>query len=531
MMRCAKRFIRDFRTEPVLRIHVGKGDGVVGFRTFGAFSVVDDQEQVVTEKLAPEVMWRVRLESYEPERTVYTLVAGSTKERGDAERLASVLRHDGHESRVETLGGTILLDGEELTDNTEYRVFVGEFNSSEGAHAYGRKRLERYDVEVIREKIREPRGMLEIFDTDYEHVAKVENGVRISPVDSGTEISLYNIGRGWSSQGGRRAQKRYSGTMCFRVGDRGEIVAISDVPIETYLKGILSVEMGADYPLDALKSQAVASRGWTLATLGLNHPDEHYDFCSEPHCQLFCGNWQSHPKIEQAVAETRGEVLFDQNGLCATVYDVLCGGHTDDGHSMCSMPRNAFLRGVFDGATGEVWSGPTSLKRETQVVKWIKSQPAAYCNLRGRKQVSVLRHTQKYFRWEVSYLRTELEDVIRRKTGTDVGVLFDVIPVKRGSSGRLVEIEILGSRKNIRIRGERNIRWALSKELLNSSCFIVETDMGDDGIPLAFTFVGAGWGHGLGLCQTGATVMALEEKSYREILEHYYGNTELKKIY
>ena len=171
------------------------------------------------------------------------------------------------------------------------------------------------------------------------------------------------------------------------------------------------------------------------------------------------------------------------------------------------------------------------LDDEKTVSRWVTSEPHVYCNTNGLENLYYNRFDKSHFRWEVSYSRQQLEGIIRNNTGEDIGTLFDILPCNRGKSGRLTEVAILGSRKNIRITQDSCIRRALSDDFLNSSCFIIETDLGNDGIPLSFSFIGAGTGHGVGMCQTGAAVMALKGKSYRNILKHYYTGSELKKIY
>lgn len=521
-----ERITREFQSEPILRVNVAQGEDLLDFRPLGEFSILDDRGQVVMDKISSKLKWRIKLESFEPAKFIYTLLIETKKKLQDGERLVRDLSEKGYEARIQTVGGAIILDGKVLTDNTQYRVFVGEFNSIEDAQSYGWRLLDKYDTEIFREKIRGPRGVFEVYDAEYGRAANIENCMILAPSNLETESILYGI---LSSRGISQTQRRYKGSLSFLVGDNGGILTICEIPLETYLRGVLPIEMGHNYPLEALKSQAVASRSWALANLGLIHPDTSYDFCSEIHCQIFGGVSNSHPLTDKAVEETRGEVLFYNKDLCITPYSALCGGHTDDRQDHWIKASSPYLKGIVDGPAG--MKTIPSLKNEKHVARWVISQPKVYCNPNGKQQLDNLEHIKSAFRWEVTYSRTDLEEIIQQKTGEDIGILFDIIPLKRGCSGRLKEVEILGSRKNIRIKRELQIRQALSEKTLNSSCFIIESTMGDEGIPVSFSFIGAGSGHGVGMCQTGAMAMALEGKTYREILGHYYREIELMKIY
>jgi stage II sporulation protein D len=165
------------------------------------------------------------------------------------------------------------------------------------------------------------------------------------------------------------------------------------------------------------------------------------------------------------------------------------------------------------------------------VRKWILSRPDAWCNLKGGDVPQSLEKYKKYFRWEVNYSRQELEKLIYKKTGEDIGVLFDIIPLRRGRSGRLKELELIGSLKNYKIRGELYIRETLVQDYLESSCFIIEKELDEIGTPISFTLVGAGQGHGVGMCKAGAAIMASHGHNWKEILQHYFEDCKISAVY
>jgi SpoIID/LytB domain protein len=173
----------------------------------------------------------------------------------------------------------------------------------------------------------------------------------------------------------------------------------------------------------------------------------------------------------------------------------------------------------------------SSLQDEKKFRKWIDSSPDVYCNTIRKKVPSSLNYYKKYFRWKFEYDRKELEEIIRNKTGEDFGLLIDLIPLKRGVSGRIIELEIVGTKKRFVISKELAIRQALSKSTLYSAAFYVIKQGGSRNRPKKFILKGGGWGHGVGMCQVGAGVMAYLGKKFAEILKHYYRCIALKTLY
>jgi len=520
---------RKYRTEPVLKVKTANSKDLLDFCVSGEFSIFDDYGQMVFDKISSNRKWRIKLESYEPAHFVYSVLIDIKNNPKDAENVIQKLNRNGYDAKIEVLGGDFLFQDEIVTKNTQYRIQVGEFNSIEDAKRYRWNCANGWPAEIVREKIREPRGVLELFDAEYTKTAKVKNCIHLIPSHPETETTLYHVitGRDFPRQHCTKRVCRWP--MTFRIGNQG-MDAIGEIPLERYLKGVLAVEMGPSAPLEALKCQAVVSRGLALTGLGLCHPDEFFDVCSENHCQNFGGVLNSHPRTDRAVEETCGEVLFHNDEMCNTPYTALCGGHTENGDGLLVRPYASYIKAIYDGPNEDI-GRRKKLDREDHVSTWILSKPNAYCNTNGQLDFSDFEHHKSTFRWEISYPRKELEDIIRKKTGEDIGTLFDIVPLKRGNSGRLKKIEILGSRKNIKIQSDLHIRQTLSEDILNSSCFIIETELGKDGIPVRFSFIGAGLGHGVGMCQMGAVVLAAEGKTYPAILNHYFKNVELKKIY
>lgn len=339
-----------------------------------------------------------------------------------------------------------------------------------------------------------------------------------------------------------------------------QIVAINHIPLERYLTSVISSEMSAKSSIELLKAQAVIARSWVLAqierseklkekqethetTLKLKDElikwydrEDHilFDVCADDHCQRFQGVTKIISDASfTAIEQTRGIVLMSEGNICDTRYSKCCGGVTESFENVWEPVKQPYLTSVVDYKF-EPENFNLDFSDEANCKKWIKENPAAFCNTTDRKILSHIlvdydRETKNFFRWKVEYTQDELASLIKKKSGIDFGSIIDLIPVERGDSARLVRLKIIGSKKTLTVGKELEIRRLLSETHLYSSAFIVEK-IGKD-IPEKFILFGAGWGHGVGMCQIGAAVMAEMGYNFDEILSHYFKNSELKKIY
>jgi SpoIID/LytB domain protein len=318
--------------------------------------------------------------------------------------------------------------------------------------------------------------------------------------------------------------------------------------------------MSATSSAELLKAHAVISRSWLLAqmektarlktgegkyttsvvsdseiTRWYDREDHsNFDVCADDHCQRYQGITRASTQIvEQAVSETSGEVLMYESLICDARYSKCCGGITELFENAWEPVSHPYLQAITDNR--QLPSGfNTDLSHEANAVKWIIGVPDAFCNTNDKKTLSQVlnnydQETNDFFRWKVTYPQKELSALVREKTGIDFGLITELEPVARGTSGRIVRLRIKGDRKTIIIGKELEIRKALSKTHLYSSAFVVEKSL--EGGETHFILHGAGWGHGVGLCQIGAAVMGASGYSYRDILTHYFMNANLRKIY
>jgi len=286
--------------------------------------------------------------------------------------------------------------------------------------------------------------------------------------------------------------------------------------------------MTKENPVELLKAQTIAARSTILATMGKHHYDENFHICSDDHCQCYHGVGNISEASRRAASETEGENLLYKNRVCDARYAKICGGVIEDYRFVWDHRLVPYLVPGIDGK--EKINYP--LDTEEKVRNYINSDPDVWCNTKKYQIATALPYnTRELFRWQVSYSRDQLETLIKKRLGEDFGTLIDILAGERGPSGRLIYMDIVGSKKNIRIGKELQIRRALSEAHLYSACFIIEREKDAAGSVTQFHLIGAGWGHGVGLCQVGATVMAQQGFTYREILAHYYQNSKLKKLY
>ncbi|MDL2290468.1 SpoIID/LytB domain-containing protein [Paludibacteraceae bacterium OttesenSCG-928-F17] len=351
----------------------------------------------------------------------------------------------------------------------------------------------------------------------------------------------------------RKETQRFKGNLKFIV-ENDKITAINEIRTEDYLTSVISSEMSASSSDELLKAHAVISRSWLLANLDISSQnkatvhntenefikwyerDAHINFhvCADDHCQRYQGITKASTEaVEKAIKETYGKVLMYDNQICDARFSKCCGGISEDFENVWAEEHYPYLTAIRDDeSTGDL----PDLTIEKNAEEWIRNSPAAFCNTQDKKVLSQVlnnydQETADFYRWKVQYTQQELSVLIQKKSGIDFGEILDLIPLERGQSGRIIKLKIAGTKQSLTVGKELEIRKWLSESHLYSSAFVVEKSEGANNIPQRFTLTGAGWGHGVGLCQIGAAVMGEKGYNYQEILQHYFKNTKLNKLY
>lgn len=340
----------------------------------------------------------------------------------------------------------------------------------------------------------------------------------------------------------------------------GRLTAINILSLEDYLVSVISSEMSATSSEELLKAHAVISRSWLLAqtektkhlekgaekyqthfqtpaelTRWYDREDHHnFDVCADDHCQRYQGITRaSTPLVEKVIAETWGEVLVYDGRICDARYSKCCGGLSELFESAWEPVNHPYLKSIIDNpAAPEGFD--TDLTVEENAQKWISGNPDAFCNTNDKQILTQVlnsydQETNDFYRWKVRYTQKEISDLVRERSGIDFGLITDMIPVERGTSGRLVKLKLEGTLKSLVIGKELEIRKTLSKSHLYSSAFFAEKRI--EGGETVFILHGAGWGHGVGFCQIGAAVMGARGYSYNQILLHYFSGAQLERRY
>ena len=382
-----------------------------------------------------------------------------------------------------------------------------------------------------------------------------------TPQDDQNSFSLYDVTIGLNYHWERQETQVFSGTLKLVV-DEEKIVAINILPVEEYLTSVISSEMNANSSMELLKAHAVVSRSWLFAQIekrkALSGKDEGFfsftktkeeyirwydredhtifDVCADDHCQRYQGITKAtNATVAEAVKATRGRLLMYDKKICDARYSKCCGGATEEFENCWENIHYPYLSSIRDAEKEENLSFP-DLTKEEEAERWIRKAPKSFCDTHDKKILSQIlnnydQETTDFYRWKVRYTQAELAELIRTNTKSDYGDIIDLIPVQRGPSGRICKLKIVGTLKTFTIGKEMEIRRVLSDSHLFSSAFVVDKGEVKEGIPQNFILSGAGWGHGVGLCQIGAAVMGEKGYSYEEILLHYYKGAEIRKFY
>ncbi len=358
------------------------------------------------------------------------------------------------------------------------------------------------------------------------------NLCRLVPVEpSASRIALEGVVVGISFHWQHLETQWLRGTLEILLDRDGTLGVVNELSLEGYLCSVVGSEMKAEMPHELLKVQAVCARNTYLATAGKHHWGEPFDLCNDDHCQCYRGSSRETRESREAAISTWGEVLIAGERLCDTRYSKICGGISEAAHSVWGGPEIGYMTPMADTPSGAPDAPEPPLATEEAVRAHIESSPRAFCNCADREVPNYLEYAAKYFRWEERLTREEIEQLLDRFPEYRVGEVRELVPRQRGASGRLEELAVIGSEGECVIGRELAIRQALSSSTLYSACFVVDHERDDDGRLRAVTLRGAGWGHGAGMCQVGATVMALENHTHEQILTHYYRDSALEMLY
>ena len=372
---------------------------------------------------------------------------------------------------------------------------------------------------------------------------------------SGKQVVTYDEGKIlWNG-------RRYDELLFEPQHEQTDAFELLDVTIGINFHWERKEDQRATASLELLKAHAVISRSWLLAQIQKNKEiteaqanysaftqtdeelirwydrEDHtrFDVCADDHCQRYQGITRASTDIvKQAISATRGQVLTSDGKICDARFSKCCGGAFEEFQYCWEDIKYPYLAQQRDSKTHATLP---DLTQEVEADRWIRTSPEAFCNTTDKKILSQVlnnydQETTDFYRWKVEYTQEELSALILKRSGIDYGQIIDLIPIARGTSGRLWKLKIVGTKRTLTIGKELEIRRTLSTSHLYSSAFVVDKEeLSAEGIPGRFILTGAGWGHGVGLCQIGAAVMGEQGYKYDAILLHYYIGASIDKLY
>ncbi len=507
---------------PQIRIGIIQSAEQIAFRCDHDFHFIDLIGNIRLQGQASRE-YTLRIGTSRPAKLHYQVRLGIFKDSAQANQMIDALKKQNISAGLRQVGLKIVFK-DRVIDNRDYWVIAGKYPSVPDAEKFLQTHPSFEDATIVEEISEKATGKIWCDDR------AMGDRVRIVPQQSAAFIHVDHVPIGIEFHWQREESLKYRGLLEVGFNNKAKLEAINEIDIENYLASVNSSEMTSDCPLALLEAQTIAARSTVLATMGKHHYNTEYHLCSDDHCQCYHGSTKEQEISVRAMKNTFGELLMYGDEVCDARYSKICGGIIENYRYVWDDRNIPYLVEGIDSEEKIDFPADT----EEKAIALIDDQPPVFCNTQLHKlpeKLANLYSTQNLFRWEVVYTREELEKIISDKLHINLGELKDIKPLSRGASGRLIYIELIGSEKRIKIGKELAIRRALSKSHLYSSCFYVQKKFSSDGKVGQFILKGAGWGHGVGLCQVGATVMALKGYSYQDILKHYFKNISIERVY
>jgi stage II sporulation protein D len=504
----SNQFAFDRQGVPVISIAIAEGldDVIIEGKT--ALRVLPDGEGGA--ELVSGKKWKITLSNAKPAQLAYYVVLAREPASGLATLRKEMATWQARKARCQLIEiGTVFGSKGQVFDNRGYLLADGPYpdrqHATQAAERYQRQyKLEK--IQIFPQLKSRPSAVLKA--TAGKTRVQAHDAIWFAPPRKGGQISV-RVGKG--------PVARYWGQVYVTVDRRGKLAVVNALNAEKMLNGLVPAEIFPNAPANALRAQAVAARGDLLAKLGARHLADPYLICSWQHCQVYKGIDREHASTSHAVKSTRGKVLLRKDGrLIKAVYSASCGGHSEHNEMVWPASPDPTLRGRRDAdSSQDPYAGGID---EQNIDQWLSSRPKSFCGNAG--------YNKDKFRWTVTLSQAKLQTLLKR---FKLGKIKGIRVLKRGRSGRARLVEITGSKGAVKISRELTIRRTFNN--LRSSMFVVTAAGNRGGVPAKFEFKGGGWGHGVGMCQTGAIGMAQGGKNYLEILKHYYTGSEIRGVY
>ncbi len=444
----------------------------------------------------------------------YLVLERFTPAEGEALAAAeSLWRQRGIEATKLELGALFAISGA-VFDNRESLLVSQPFDTTAEAEVTKKSIEEKHQVEVAlhAELVQYPSAALTLARSAKDVVIHHQDLLWIQSGDH--LITLKDV----PTESGKKQDVALLEALVFTTDRHGKLAVVNVVGVETALRGVVPAEIFATAPLAALKVQAIAARGTLLSQIGVRHLADPYNLCNTQHCQVFAGMQAAKNATDQAVLESRGEVLFAGKRIAETYYSSNCGGLMASPEEVWGLPPRPYLYAHSDELPSASRQAPPT---EEELARLLATTPKTFCNTTHYS-------SGKNLRWEKGFSSQEIDELVARRW-PKLGAVQAIEVLERGVGGRVVKLAVTGTQGTEIIERELPVRRLFGG--LRSGLFVVKTERDAKGKVSGFTFVGGGFGHGVGMCQTGCMEMARQGHSYTGILEHYYPNTDVKKLW
>ncbi len=522
-----------FKNEPVIRVREIVHENTLDFQIDGDFQVTEGDNGVMMENGNPSHRWRIRLQNPRKAKFRYSILRMECTSAHEADKCCERLGGEENGIRYMIRGSKVLVKDNLVHDGTRYWVIEGDWESETEALDKAKIYCCDDDVRVIARRVEPASCNLEIFNIEYDKFTEISSRFEIIPVNSSGSITVIRQARSERNGEEMHDQLNFSGTLVVTVDDDGRLILITQSSLENYLKRVISISRADRVPEEYVKAFAIARRGELIHLIADRRNENAFDVTWDS-CDDFLNDSSIVRDVGSvsSIEKTKGQVLFHKKYLCNSVSTPICGGRTVNGPQIAGMKESSYLVGLVDSDKSTVRGHTKNLSADPNIDKWLHGNPEVHCNPGFTAKIPRrLAPLYKYFRWEIAYTRVALEELICEKLGESIGMIYDLLTVSRKPSGYIETLEILGSLRNVILHGEEQIRCALDKTMLPSCCFEVRSEVGEDGVPIEFVFHGAGWGNGVGMCHAGALAMAMDGMKHRDILNHYYKNVDVVKVY
>lgn len=516
--------------EPLIPVCVLDDQPHLDLKLYGQYLLEDQFGRTIFEQLKPDTLWRIRLDQGVPARFTYLVILQHFNDRKAAmEAYAQCIETD-ERVHIQEHTGSLTAKNQTVFKSVRLELVSGPYTSLQDAIAVKDAHCDRFAPWIVSRVTEPAQGSIEIFDLDYNQSATIQNAIKLVACSKDARVAI---------QPGKRNQGvvdrsgetgiQLQGDVDISLNTNARLQGQATLPLERLLQRL--VPLAPPIPPEYLKTYMICLRGYILQQYVENRdPEPVYNPQNE--VEVFA---YADPKrtriINAALKATRGKVLAYQDHLSRMQYSKHDGGISDAWKDLSGHTDAPYLTGTIDTPSRSLNSSPRSFTKSKDARKWINAAPGVQCNITDGEGGSYEASLQKGFRWKIGYNRQEMEEIIQKKSGEDIGTLYNIVPLTRTKTGRITELEILGSRKNLRLTHQELIRSVLAEHTLPSTCFVIAEELDVDGTPISFTISGAGSGPGVGICLAGAYQLARAGKTHIQILKFYYRSSKIKQLY